>query len=225
MAISKSKKVYNLIKNAIVNRRLSPGAQLKENDFSNELDISRTPIRQAFTMLEEEGLVENIPNKGTYVVNPTLDEMIEASEMRLFLEEKLAEQLIDNITKEDIEALEILVEKESNSYEIKDILKYLEINKEFHMILANTFKNRFLKEAIEKIINIMHVHLIFYDKFYQVSINNSRGLKQHKLIVEYIKIGNRKALREVMLEHTNDTLEEIKSSKNKSVDLFDKGLF
>jgi DNA-binding GntR family transcriptional regulator len=225
MAISKAQKVYNLIKKAIVNRRLSPGAQLKENSFSEKLDISRTPIRQAFQLLEEEGLVENIPNKGTYVVNPTLDEMIEASEMRLFLEEKLADQLIDNITEEEIKALETLVEKELNSYEIQNILEYLEINKEFHMILANTCNNRFLKEAIEKIINVMHVHLIFYDKFYQVNINNSRGLKQHKAIVKNIKEGNRKALKEVMLEHTMDTLEEIKSNKSKSGDLFDDGLF
>lgn len=225
MAISKAQKVYDLIKNAIVNRRLSPGAQLKENDFSNKLDISRTPIRQAFKLLEEEGLVENIPNKGTYVVNPTLDEMIEASEMRLFLEEKLAERIIDNITKEEITALETLVERELNSYEIQNILEYLEINKEFHMILANTCDNRFLKEAIERIINVMHVHLIFYDKFYQVNINNSRGLEQHKSIVKNIKDKNKKALKAVMLEHTNDTLEEIKSNRNKSGDLFEDTFF
>jgi len=225
MEISKSQKVYNLIRNAIINRRLSPGAQLKENEFSEKLNISRTPIRQAFKMLADEDLVENIPNKGTYVVNPTLDEMIEASEMRLFLEEKLVEQIIDNITEEEITALDILVEKELNSYEIQDILKYLEINKEFHMILSNTCKNRFLKKAIENIINVMHVHLIFYDKFYEVNINNSRGLEQHKLIVKNIKEKNKIKLKAVILEHTNDTLKEIKSNRNKSEDLFEDGFF
>lgn len=225
MTISKKQKVYDLIKNAIITRRLSPGAQLKENEISKKLDISRSPIREAFKMLTKEGLVKNIPNKGTYVVDPTIDEMIEASEMRLFLDEKLAEKLIDNITEEEINELERLVEKESNSYEIKNILEYLKTNKDFHMILANTYKNRFFKEAIEKIINVMHIHLIFYDKFYHVNINNSRGLKQHKLIIKNIKEGNEKALKKVMLEHTNDTLKEIKNSENKSVDLFDDELF
>jgi DNA-binding GntR family transcriptional regulator len=84
--VSMEENVYNHIKKAILARKLAPGKQLVENNLSNSLGVSRTPIRNAIKRLSIEGLVDIIPNRGAFVTNPTKEEMIQAYELRAKLE-------------------------------------------------------------------------------------------------------------------------------------------
>ena len=61
-------RIFNILRDKILNEEYEKGQKLNEVVLSRELNISRTPIREALKQLELEGLVESIPNKGVYVL-------------------------------------------------------------------------------------------------------------------------------------------------------------
>lgn len=85
---SKSKKViaYEILKRRIINNSLTPNEPLNERVLSEELKISKTPIREALQQLEKEGLVENVPHKGSFVSRVSVQDIREIFEVREILE-------------------------------------------------------------------------------------------------------------------------------------------
>ena len=98
-------KVYHLIKNAIMNRQIAPGNQLFESAIAAKVNASRTPIRSAIMKLEAEGLVNVIPNKGAFIIQPTIEEMIQAFEMRKVLEEMAVREGYEKLGEDEIALL------------------------------------------------------------------------------------------------------------------------
>ena len=83
---SKKQTAYEVLKRKIINNSLKPGEPLNERVFSEELGISKTPIREAFQQLEKEGLVENVPHKGSFVSGVSVQDIREIFEVREILE-------------------------------------------------------------------------------------------------------------------------------------------
>jgi len=85
---SKSKKViaHEILKRRIINNSLTPNEPLNERVLSEELKISKTPIREALQQLEKEGLVENVPHKGSFVSRVSVQDIREIFEVREILE-------------------------------------------------------------------------------------------------------------------------------------------
>ena len=216
MSDSKNREIYEMIKNLIVNQKIRPGMQLKENDLAEKFGTSRTPIRQAFKYLEEDGLVENISNKGTFVVDPSIADISYAYELRVTLEKMLAEEIIDKVTTEDIQILEHYVAQEPDFYEKNEVLKYLENNKKFHLKIAKISDNRYLVEAIEEILNAIDIHLIFYDDFNSNDLNNIQSITDHELIIQALKEKKLPELKRIMLKHIENTCEKLKKNKEDS---------
>src|SRR5690625_1764258 len=129
--------VYYKLKDAILTRRLAPGVQLVENTISQQLDVSRTPIRTAIKQLSDEGLAEIIPNKGAFVINPSNVEIQQAYELRKDLEVLALEKSINLFTKTDFAIMKDIVAKEKQAIFKKDLKNYLYYNKKFHMELTS----------------------------------------------------------------------------------------
>ena len=85
---SKSKKAiaHEILKRRIIHNSLTPNEPLNERVLSEELKISKTPIREALQQLEKEGLVENIPHKGSFVSKISIQDIREIFEVRAILE-------------------------------------------------------------------------------------------------------------------------------------------
>ena len=88
MPESKSKKllVYDVLKQRIITQAMKPGEPISEGVLSQELDISTTPIREAIQQLEREGFIENIPGKGNFVSDISIQDLRELFEIREMLE-------------------------------------------------------------------------------------------------------------------------------------------
>jgi len=213
MSESKIREIYELMKKLIINRELRPGMQLKENDLAEKFGTSRTPIRQAFLKLKDDGFVESFPNKGTYVVDPTSKDICHAYKLRLKLEEMLSEEIIDKVSPKDIELLEHYVDLEPRFYNKNQVLNYLENNKKFHLKIAKLSDNPYLIDAIEKILNAIDIHLIFYDNFNHQDIHNIESVKDHQLIVKFLKEKKLDQLKEIMLQHVKNTCDKLKQNK------------
>ena len=83
---NKKTAVYNKIKEGIINGALAPGLPINENDFARDLDVSKTPVRESLRQLEREGLVENIPGRGSTVSHITFQDIRDIFESREIIE-------------------------------------------------------------------------------------------------------------------------------------------
>jgi DNA-binding GntR family transcriptional regulator len=83
---NKKTAVYEKIKERIINGSLAPGLPINESDFGRDLDVSKTPVREALRQLEREGLVENIPGRGSAVSHITFQDIREIFEVREIIE-------------------------------------------------------------------------------------------------------------------------------------------
>src|SRR5262247_3560247 len=88
--------VYEELKSAIVDLRLAPGDPLREATLADQLGVSKTPIREALTRLEQEGLVETTSFKGAVVTGYSRRDLREIYELRALLEGAAARSVSDH---------------------------------------------------------------------------------------------------------------------------------
>ena len=81
-----SRKVFEYLYNDILFLKLKPGQLIKEKEISTKLDVSRTPIREALLKLEDEGLVEIYPQRGTYISKISIESVYESHFIRESIE-------------------------------------------------------------------------------------------------------------------------------------------
>ena len=160
------------------------GEKIKENQIASELKVSRTPIREAFKLLENEGLIDYIPNRGCFAKGFTKQDVDDIYAVREALEELAVRWAVERITPEEINALEEQVDLMEFYSKKKDKKKVLELNASFHDVIYAAARSRFLaqvlrsyKEYIEKTRKS-----IFYEQSYLESI-----LREHRAIFEAIR--------------------------------------
>ncbi len=83
---NKKTAVYEKIKEGIIDGTLIPGSPINENEYAQGLNVSKTPVREALRQLEREGLVENIPGRGSTVTHITFQDIREIFEIREIIE-------------------------------------------------------------------------------------------------------------------------------------------
>src|SRR5574338_205870 len=98
--------VYEQIKHDIITCKLSPGEPLSENQFLDQFQVSKTPIREALTSLVQDGLVEYTPNRGFMVTAISILDINEIFEERIFFETEFFRMSVKNISDADIDQLE-----------------------------------------------------------------------------------------------------------------------
>ena len=91
---------YEYLLNAIMSYELKPGQVIVEQEVSDQLGISRTPIREAFKQLESEGLVHHFPSRGTFVTNLTVQDVEEIFQLTAL------KSAIHRITEEELRYIE-----------------------------------------------------------------------------------------------------------------------
>src|SRR5699024_2026409 len=100
--IDLSNKVYDILKKMIFERQFSGGQKLDLNSLSKDMNISRTPLKDAINLLERDGLVEVYPRKGSYVKKLEVKDIVNMMEMRQMMEkwaiEHLSEKDIVDVT-------------------------------------------------------------------------------------------------------------------------------
>lgn len=193
--------VYGRLKEAILGRKLPPGKQLIEIAISQNLHVSRTPIRSAINLLASEGLVEVIPNKGAFVINPTRDEILQAYHLRKELEIMAVTMALDFIDTNDMVEMEDILSVEKKALYNKDLKGYLEANQKFHIAITKRCGNMFLIDFIKKLINQTSIYLILFDVFFEDKPSQPYGYKEHIEIIQLIKQKKRTELKACLTKH------------------------
>lgn len=188
MIIEKNKsmreKVYDTLKQMIIDGVIKPGERIIETEYSNKFQISRTPIREAIRMLELEGLVESQTTGGVIVKTLTSEEISEIYKIRIALESLIIEEIIKKITSQDIKKLERILKNTKKAFEIKDIEKVFSLFTEFNQTLYDI-------AALPKVTTMINNINLYLKRFRKLSIDNpSRkedAFEDHIQILEAIK--------------------------------------
>jgi DNA-binding GntR family transcriptional regulator len=203
-------KVYHQLKDALLARKIAPGTQLVEKTISKSMYVSRTPIRQALKRLEQEGLVQNIPNRGAFVVHPTREEIISFFELRKELEFLTVKYGLPNVRKSDIAKLHSFLELEQETYKQKDLLKYVDLNKQFHLFLAEVSGNKFLIRYMDEMLTQSNVYLFLFDVFYHVEPGENVRFREHEEMVKAIEQRDSKTLLELIDIHMKHSFDDLR---------------
>ena len=205
--------VYEKLKYAILHRELAPGTQLVESTISEKLNVSRTPIRNAIKRLSLEGLINIIVNRGAFVIQPSVEEIMQAYEARIELECAAVRLSLSKITDEDISKLKLMVEDERDSFRNKDMLQFINANEAFHMTLVKKSGNRFLIEFMQKIVNQINVYLQLFDTFYNVNFDESESIKEHLYIISLLEKKDSLELDKALREHISHSFRDLEINK------------
>ncbi|MDX8345119.1 GntR family transcriptional regulator [Rossellomorea sp. YZS02] len=208
------RKVYSHLKDALLARKIAPGTQLVEQIISQKMAVSRTPIRHALKRLEAEGLVQIIPNRGAFVVHPTREEIISFFELRKEIEFLTVKYGLPKVRKSDISKLYMFLEEEQETYRQKDLLKYVELNKQFHLFLAKISGNKFLIRYMDEMLIQSNVYLFLFDVFYHVEPGENVRFREHEEMVKAIENKDQQTLLELIDLHMKHSFDDLRLEEN-----------
>jgi len=143
-----STKVYAALKEMIADYRFKPGARLNVEKISKELEVSRTPVWEAVRRLQQEGLLENIPYRGVFMVEMTLDRALELFQLREVLEGLAARLAALHANDKMIEKMEEALKDQWKVIEKGDLVGYSQTDYEFHGLIYKSSRNAALQDML-----------------------------------------------------------------------------
>ena len=171
--------------------------------------MSRTPVRSAIRRLEADGLVNSIPNRGAFVITPTLREIEETFLVRGHLEQMAARLAAKSITPGQIAILNELIEKEAVIFEKQDLDEYYLVNDTFHLKIAEFSDNRVLSSYVHTLLDKTRIFLILFDPFSKLSISPS--LNDHQKIVEALERHDPEGAALAVSKHIRSSIDDLEA--------------
>ena len=186
--------VYDYVQEKIISKTYFPGNRITEEELAGELSTSRTTVRSAISKLQNDGFIEIIPNKGSYVSKPTVEDMYHVYEIRKVLEQEAVKRAIQRIDAENIANMEKCIEEQIAMDNDFHMSRYVEINRRFHWEIVKAAENIYLEKFLGELFNKTAIFLIFYDR----SVNNAGSIKTHTDILNALKAGDEQAARKAI---------------------------
>ena len=150
-------KTYREIREGIITNRIQPGERLNEKDLMDAYDIGRTPLREIFLQLREEGLIEIIPKVGTHVTRVEIQEIRNVIEVRRWMEQLVGRLAAERITAEQLSELKGIIDA-VDRLALDDRAEVDALNRydvRFHNILYQATDNRVLQEILPRLMSKM----------------------------------------------------------------------
>ena len=195
-------KIFCILRDKILNEDYEAGQKLNEVALSKELNISRTPIREALKQLELEGLVKSIPNKGVYVLGFSPRDIDDMLEIRLVLEGLSIQLAIDRISEAELEKIKEIYDLLEFYAKKNDQEKFTEINIEFHEAIYRGTHSQYFEQLLSDINYYIHVTS-------RHSIRQPDRLlpaaQEHKEILEAIEKRDKELAKEKIQKHIRKT--------------------
>ena len=189
----------------ILSGELAPGAKLTEMALAGRLGVSRGPLREAFRMLEEAGLVRTEKNRGVFVRDVPLDEAIEIFDLRAAMEALVGRQLAERITGVQLDELRARVERMEQVGQSGETREYHLLNLAFHDRLVELAGNRKLTALYRKLTK----ELSLFRRMNVAHLAEGGQLPlsagEHRAIVRAIAAGDPQAAGRAMHDHVMES--------------------
>lgn len=195
--------VYSILREAISKMDIysTPNPpRLDERKLAEEIGVSRTPVREAFSRLEQEGFVRNIPRRGTFVVRKTKKEVIEVVYAMAALESMAARLATERASNEDIARLHDLCDPYDDEEARAHINEYSDSNVEFHQTLIG-LSNCMLIESMANSL-FLHMRAIRAEALKDLEHHRSdRSVRDHRRIIKALEDRDADLAERLVREH------------------------
>lgn len=194
--------VYDEIKRGILKGQYMPGDVLTERKLSDEMGISRTPIREAMQMLAHDGWLVMETYKGAVVREFDLEYVLEVLKIRKSLEMLAVEDAVLNLTDRDLEELEEIAQCQRDMLNHYDEYDYIEMDRKFHQKIYELSHNRTLQGLLNNFNDIISFFGIRALKQKERKITT---MEEHQKILEAVKSRDASAAVRAMEDHMSKT--------------------
>ena len=193
------KQVYEVLRETILTGKLKPGEKITEVKIAEELNVSRTPVREAIRMLELEELIVIVPQRGVFVAGiKSIKEINDIFQVRAELEGLAAYLAAEKISEKDIKKMNNYISQLKQGFDENDLQRCIEIDIAFHQIIYEVSDNKWLQKMLDSL-------------FEQVTRFRSRSLgregrmesalHEHKELSQAFADGNAQLAKELAREH------------------------
>jgi DNA-binding GntR family transcriptional regulator len=195
---SQSEVAYRILKEKIVTLELPPASLLNEGELISELNLGRTPIREALQRLAFENLVVILPRRGTIVADLNTRDLQKIFELRLELESCMVRFAAERATAEQIADMEVLFADADEIIMSRDYHRLIRLDIEAHRLLAQAAQNEFLAEVLERLYT--HVLRLWYVSLHKVK-RLPEAIAEHRDIIAAVKAGDPERAAQIMRTH------------------------
>ncbi|MBS8269365.1 GntR family transcriptional regulator [Halomonas litopenaei] len=196
--------VADRIRDLIEQGSLLPGEKIAEKALCETFGVSRTPLREALKVLTSEGLVENLPNRGSRVVRLTRRGVKNTYDVMGALEGLSGELACQHLTDTDVEEIRRLHQLMLGHYQRQELAPYFEVNQQIHECILAASNNDVLIEMYNNL--SQRVKRIRYS-VEMGSANWAKAVTDHEAMLEAIEARDGKRLGDILRAHLGHKLE------------------
>jgi DNA-binding GntR family transcriptional regulator len=194
------------VRDLIVNLELPPGSALREADLQQQVGVGRTPLRDAFQRLAQEGMLRIYPRRAIVVAKLGLPEVRQIFEVRLALEPAAAALAAERLTAPEANALCALEADLRAAAERSDVTTFLEADQVFHRAVAHNAQNPLLAEYVD---HVQTLNLWLWNMYFSTHDARSSDLFGHQAIVEALLAGDPRAASSAMHDHVVNSKKQL----------------
>lgn len=202
-------RVLETIQDAIWSGRLKPGAHLVETEVAEQLGVSRGPVREALRELEKRGLITNIPNRGAFVVQWSIEDVVDMFGVRRVLEGLAARLAARRINPADLAELEHIVEQMRREGQAGDPLRIVDCEMQFHRALVEFSGNKQLIRIMDDISAQVRMYIAAAEVRYRLYADLAAIAEQHEPIVAAIRARDPDAAAREAEDHVQGAVERL----------------
>ncbi|MCM3569363.1 GntR family transcriptional regulator [Neobacillus mesonae] len=187
---------YEKIKQKIIN---SDVEHLSENSLVEELQMSRTPIREALQRLQYEGFVKIISNQGVLVSKMSVNRLYDLIDMRVAIETFSLKQAILLMKDKDYKNIKEIIDRQKSSYEEKDLITFRENDAAFHYYLLTVTGNHYFIKMFSDVKELQYTagsRVIGPDEMLKL-------ITEHEKIITYMKKKDIESAIDLLTNHLN----------------------
>ncbi|HEY7177239.1 MAG TPA: GntR family transcriptional regulator [Micromonosporaceae bacterium] len=186
------------LREAILDGVLAPGTWLREVEIAKELNVSRTPVRDAFRVLAAEGLVTLNANQGAVVASTTSDDILELYAIREVLEGLAARLAARRSPQQCLERFSVLLPRMRKAGADGVINDLVALNYEFHKVIREAAGNRYLDRSLAQIQNASRR---FPDPTLRLPHRIEESIDEHAALADAISQGDGPKAEKLAVEH------------------------
>lgn len=193
--------VATRLRQRIVEGQIAPGAKLNERELSEQLQVSRTPLREAIKMLAAEGLVELLPNRGAVAASLSEQDVADTFEVIAGLEGQSGELAAQRISDAELAEIRALHYEMLAAFTRRDLSTYYRLNAQIHTSINAAARNPVLTQTWRNV-NARLQALRFRSNFDEAKWQ--RAVKEHERMVELLAAHDGAALRALLVQHLDN---------------------
>lgn len=189
---------YSKIKDLIIRDKLNSQV-VSENDLASQLNMSRTPIREALKKLQNEDFLEIYPQKGIYIKEMLVEEAQDLMDVRLAIELFSIDTIHDSFRASDLDILQRKIKEQEIAVEEGDIYEFIKLDLSYHEYLLKISGNQYFVKTLNNVNDLIFRHGM---RIFKRNMSHmKKSIEDHKLINQYLGNGNFLEARTVMEEH------------------------